>query len=112
MIIYTKQNMNFIPLAKRSKKAKLKIYTYNKISKDKQKEFRENTQQMFLEKMDKVTITNEKELNRVQNKWNSIVKQNMNKYIPYIFTTLHQFFMLLLKATKLYSALKNINKAL
>src|SRR5205807_17085 len=33
-------------------------------------------------------------------------------YISYIFTTLHQFFILLLKATKLYSTLKNINKAL
>ena len=67
---------------------------------------------MFLEKIDKVTITNEKELNRVWNKWNSIVKQAINKCIPYTFTSPHQFFALSLKATKLHSALKNINKTL
>ena len=112
MIIYTKWNTNFILLAKRSKKAKHKIYIYNKINKDKWEEFRENTQQMFLKKIDKVIITNEKELNRVQNKQKSIVKQAMNKCIPYTFTSPQQFFALLLKATKLHSVLKNINKTL
>ena len=104
--------MNFIPSAKRSKKAKHKIYMYNKMNKDKWEEFRENTQQMFLEKIDKVIITNKKELNRVWNKQNSIVKQAMNRYILYTVTSPHQFFALSLKATKLHSALKNINKTL
>ena len=46
------------------------------------------------------------------NHWAAKIKETINKHIPYTFTASQPFFAISLKATKLYSALKNINRCL
>src|SRR5690242_18729964 len=51
-------------------------------------------------------------INKTWNFWSAKIKETMNKHIPYAYTAPKLFFALLLKATKLHSALKHINKCL
>src|SRR6185436_2845693 len=55
---------------------------------------------------------NRNEINKTWNYWSAKTKEIMNKHIPYTYTAPKPFFTLSLKATKLYSALKHINKCL
>ena len=52
------------------------------------------------------------DIDRTWNYWASKIKEAMNKHILYTFTASQPFFAMSLKATKLHSALKNINKCL
>src|SRR5207253_9838111 len=51
-------------------------------------------------------------LNKLWHIWSQRIKEAIIKHIPHIFMVPKTFYSISLKSTKLYSALKNINKAL
>ena len=89
---------------------KRKIYLYKKIIADKWEEFESSLNTLLDPQVTYLLKISTTDIDKVWNIWAAKIKEAMNTHIPFTFTALKHFYALSLKATKLYAALKNINR--
>ena len=111
-IISTTWVTNFSSHCPRNKKKKRKIYLYDRMTNENWEEFSNKIQQNFTLMSNQEPITDTKSLNRNWHIWSSKIIQVANQLIPTTHTVPKPFYALSLKASKLHSALKHINKCL
>jgi hypothetical protein len=111
-IVSTTWFTNFSSHCPRNKKKKRKIYLYDRMTNENWEEFSDKIHQNLMLIPNQEPITDAKSLNKNWHIWSSNIVQVANQLIPTTHTITKPFYALSLKASKLHSALKHINKCL
>jgi len=112
VILSTSWYTRFTPTVPQNKKKKRKIYLYEKTSQQEWKDFSNETQQILNRELSNIRITQADQLDKHWHVWSSAVKRAADAHIPITYKKPRTFYAMSMKATRLHTALKHINKSL